>query len=325
MIIATATIFLVFLVFALAFTIIKLFDKTFLIGYPGCDDKLNELSEKGLIDDYSINWSWWRTKIIFIDFIENLIIWLETGLAAFSGLQLTVVLNYDLVVYWSHLHGRLLWLKEKFATIHEQSYFFIGRSHSDDHVYRSSPLGNLSSNQIYRQAYLKGASPSRGQSRFRIDCSDDSIPLLKHQLHDFFREIKRADSFISDTITLTLIIWLAIFCSYVYIVQYLNYDTNLGRRMIIIVPMIVLTLNYSVILALHRYCCKSYPVLCSIMALTPSLEDKKSVMAMLTYFNERRTCYRLFGQGPFLPSTYLSIVGWSFSCFFIIVSLAHHA
>jgi len=317
-----------------SFIIRSLYDRTFLIGYPGCDEKLNELKEKGLIDDYSINWSWWRTKMVLIDFIENFILWFDTAVSASGGLALSVILIYDLVVYWRHLHAHVLFLRQKLVENHEMrlASSFLIRSFPDSdvgcqnclpiytksvHVFGSSCFGRKCS-----LIHQLNVDDSHRKSQAAADWSSDPIQLLKHQFHDLIREIKRVDIFISDTISLTLGIWLSILCSYVHVVQYLRLETNAGRNLILIVPMLVITLNYGLILILHRQCAKTYPILCSIMALDPSLQDKKSLLSVLEFFTDRRTSFRLFRQTPFLPSTYLTMVGWSFSCFFIISSIS---
>jgi len=318
-------------VLGLVWFYLELLDKTFLIGYSGCDEKLNELSEKGMIDDYSINWSWWRTKAVLADLIENLIIWGDSSIAVFSGLQLSVVLNYDLVLYWRHLHARVLSLKQRLEMDQETDHprLFSRRSTgSRRQCYLSNDLTGL---QIYRgsdfEASLRDQSYEASNNENPQPTNryvHDPIQLLKHQFHDFIREIKRVDSFISDTISLTLAIWLFIFSSYVHAFQYLKLEKTAGRSLVVIAPLFLITFNCILVLVTHRYCSKTYPVLCSVMALNQSPRDKKSLMSVLNYFNDRRTCYTLFRQSPFLPSTYLSIMGWSFSCFFIISSMTRH-
>jgi len=301
----------------------ELFDKSFILGYPGCDEKLEELSKKGLINDYSINWTLWRTKAVLADLVENSILWADSGISVFCGLQVSILLNYDLVVYWRFLHERTLLLRRKFEA--NQDFTSVcsdcGDSLTKDTGCQGCFRRNTTTIAMHRRANDKRRYPDR---QSRTDLSDDPIGLLKHQFCDFFREIRRVDSFMSDTISLALSVWLSIFSIYVYVVQSIDLKSGPGRNMLLMGPLSVIALNYTLILILHRQCSKTYPVLCSIMAINQSPRDKKALMLVLDYFIDRSTCFRLFRQTPFLPSTYLAMVGWSFSCFFIITSLNRH-
>lgn len=82
-------------------------------------------------------------------------------------------------------------------------------------------------------------------------------------------------------------------------------------------PLVQLMSVLLALLTLHRCCCKTYPIMCTIAAYYQS-QNKCSFVPILALFNERRTCYTLFRLNPFLPTTLLSLIGWSFSCFFII-------
>jgi hypothetical protein len=75
-----------------------------------------------------------------------------------------------------------------------------------------------------------------------------------------------------------------------------------------------------VILSTHRRCLKAYPLLCSLMALDQS-SHKKQFTEILDYYAKRKTCFTLYRLYPLTTTTHLTIIGYTFSCFFIVSSM----
>jgi hypothetical protein len=57
-----------------------------------------------------------------------------------------------------------------------------------------------------------------------------------------------------------------------------------------------------------------------LMALDQSCH-RRQFIEILDYFAKRRTCYTIYRTYPLTTTSHLTIIGYSFSCFFILYSL----
>lgn len=64
----------------------------------------------------------------------------------------------------------------------------------------------------------------------------------------------------------------------------------------------------------------TYPNICSLMAWDYS-RHKHNFIEILDYFNRKRTCYTIYRNYPVTTTFYLTIIGYSFSFFFILGSI----
>lgn len=294
--------------------------------YDGCGVESNWLlsarDETATITNIPIiQINWYRLLLFCWDALENFIVWFETGVSVFYGIELATLLNYDLIVYWAKLHDDIV-----------QMHDYLALNHSEmNRRYFSRKERRKSKNKA-----LIEAAPINTIDRIEQDQLDQMIFELQCQMHDFFGELKRSDSNLSDVLTLILFVWGSIFLAYTYIsiqgyvwaFEVLVRDvsdvssrsgTSPYHSFLVLVPMTIITAVYLALLGLHGRCMQTYRYLCPLVAMYQSPKVRKQAfLPILDYFIDRKTCYRLFRMKPFLPATYLSVVGWSFSCFFVV-------
>lgn len=150
---------------------------------------------------------------------------------------------------------------------------------------------------------------------------EHDIEELQFEMMDFFHEVERVDLLVSDVLTFAYLIWLACctFAGYKFVVYN---RTNVPPLMYLVLcaGFIILALTSFFLLKLRRSCLRSYMVLSSLMANDRTLK-KRHLVKLLDFFTQlNRTTYTLC-QRPYRPTTFVNIVGWSFSCFFIALNL----
>lgn len=327
----------------LSFFIIKeiLDDRRYSREYQGCDSSI-EGSVHGQ-DYFSLTLTWHRLMTILFDLTENVLLWVETGTIAY-GIEFSVILNYDLILYWRHLHNKSIKLSNQLKLMNFDRP--TGSVKPTSAPITGLPITNFNPSINGHIVAGDGTDNPNGlmrsslllMPRSEIELNfykrmEEKIRKLQFEIHDFIKEIKKADIFLSDILTVALSIWVGIFTSYVFVAPngLIPIGTNPQERLraaregwihiiILTVPMILVTVILLALLTLHRYCMKTYPIICTLMAHHQSL-NKTAFIPILDSFLERRTCYRLFRLNPFLPTTFLSLIGWSFSCFFIVRGL----
>lgn len=272
----------------------------------------------------------YRLFLLSLDTLENLVLWWETGVSLFFGIELATVINFDLIVYWRKLHNK---------TIELNKYLKLDNLNLVSGLTADQTVQTTTSTTRQKGATSAPSSPINRTRRNETDQLNQVVRELQFQLHDFFKQIKQSDAYMSDVLTLCLLIWFSTFLLYIYmslgdykyapvflihlgLASASNYDPTASNiiALIVLVPMLVVTMVFWSLLALHRRCMLTYRYLCPILARYKS-QQKASFLPILDYFSERRTCFSLFRMAPFLPTTYLSIVGWSFSCFFVLRTL----
>jgi len=321
----------------LVIVFIELFDdRRYVTEYPSCDPELeSELITHG-VQSYTVTMTPNRLVAFVFDVVENLMLWIELGTIAY-GIGFASILNYDLVSYWAYLHNKTEKLKIQAQLLR------LDRSIVDSEQNERFPYCSTS-DAVYPKAkelFIREHTHYDGMKSLHRELNENVRTLL-HETYDFIQEISRIDLFLSDIISVSLCLWIAIFSSYVYLAPSLAQATDKPQSAsfygnanlqndsyqqagwkdayILIVPMILIGVVFLALLTLHRNCLRTYPLLCALMAHHESVE-KREFIPILDCFIEHRTCYRLFRMNPFKPITFLSFVGWSFSCFFIIRSL----
>lgn len=333
---------------------------------PKCNVQLYWVSIENLPH---IDINWYRLYIYSFDFMENLIIWAEFLLAFAVAMQLITFLQIDLMVYWKSVHEDVIRLYTFLRDYQEATMVKKFDSHgrffmipmiefksTSFTMRRTSSLINNNDIRKYKlntkdDITLRSAALRNIEQLNQLDRLDQTMHELQFKMHDFFRQIKRADCFISDVLSLIMFVWFSVSVVYIYTSmtgglqinafgflighsgesQHHNHNhhhhqqqDNLGNSpyflLLIFVPMIAITIIGWSLLTLHQHCMLTYRYLCPLLAMYQS-GKKRSFLAVLDYFRDRRTCYTLFRLNPFLPTTYMSFIGWTFSCFFILRSL----
>lgn len=145
---------------------------------------------------------------------------------------------------------------------------------------------------------------------------------LQVEIIDFFRQMRAADSIVSDHLTSLLTIWFLTFSLLSYhSIMRAHSHIPVVVHLIQAFDFLTITITSLNLFRLHSSCLKSYKVICSLMAYDSSKYKRRFAKILDYYTNQRRFNYTLFWQYPYTPTMYLSIIGWTFSCFFIIESL----
>lgn len=293
---------------------------------------------------YSLYIRWYRFMFLLVDLVENLLLWIETGISAFMGMGLAALLNYDLMVYLYNIHDNVIQLTSFIVKMDPSKQIDtcdtpINWRPSESALNNRENSEDQTDDEFVDQELNKFGPFKVDESTLMQNNLDVMMHELQFQIHDFFRQIERYDTYMSDVLTLTLLIWFSILMTYIKVSVngfawlpelLVSYDiasqTNLKpgtspyHLMIVFTPIILVTLISFALLVVHRRCMITYRYLCPLIATYQS-HRKLTLITIMDYFVERRTCYSLFRMSPFQPITYLSIVGWSFSCFFILRSL----
>lgn len=281
-------------------------------------------------DSFLPDVNFYRVYLIIADEFENTVIWIEVGTSILIGICLTIMLQVDLIIYWQDLHKNVL-------NVYKQLRDNPSRDATNEIDNPSATYRNSITNTKEIDSTSSNSVNQIGRNS-RIDKEFDEI---QHKCCDFFRQIKRADCFLSDALSFTLCMWFCIFLLYVYISNnghaYSLLDTDSTTKtnresngsqlrtspynlMLLIIPMIDVFGVCFLLMMLHNRCLITYKYLCSLLAMHHSTH-KLMFLPIMDYFVEHRNCYTLFRVKPFLPTTFLSILGWTFSCFFILRTL----
>ena len=316
-------------------------DRHYLAAYPHCDPQLEQLNWQTDPAAWSLTpaSSTHHLLALLADFCENWFIWLDSGLALAIILPLVYVLNYDLLLYWRHLHRKI---ELTLAAVRSRQLADFGRP-------SGGRLGQMASMATTEQAHRSlrypaddghfRRPPSLLFSRRLLNAShssasevsgpDEPIADLQAQIADFFHQIKKVGVFISDFLTVTVILWATVCLVYSY--HLIATRSAALRPEKFQFPLAILTIQAFIfvgmsliswhLLRLHRLCLRSYPLVCSLMALDTSRYKRNFPRVLDHFINRKSSTFLLLRQYPYMPATYISIIGWSISCVFLIDSL----
>jgi hypothetical protein len=284
-------------------------DRRYASIYPGCSEWLDRMFARGELPYFSF----YPTPHHFIsgavDGLENYCIWVEGGLSIFFGPALCYLLNYDMLLYWSSLETKLQLLLRK-TRLRSAFYNWPVVATATE---RTANYCDVPTNKD--ESATKGRSP--GWRRLRAEINE-----LQFEMLDFFHELERTDSLLSDVLTAAIVIWLGACAMIGY-----NCLTNVrGRvpnvvRFILTVTLMLITAGTYYLLLLRRGCLRGYKTLCSLMAHEQT-GQKRCFIKIMDFFNEmNRTTYTLAHHYPYKPTTFITILGYTLSCFFIAISL----
>lgn len=260
-------------------------DKRYLKDYINCDLELKRLNDTGQLDSWSMHYTGHHMLAISVDLWENFILWSESGLAAFS-VSFSLLLNEDLLIYWRYLDEKI---KQTLNQV-------VERHHTN----------------LMRIPQLKG---------FDDDQHDQLIYELQIEILDMIRQIERSDQIITDFSWMTITVWFSLFgfSTYSWRTHLENLPISL-HLMLFAVLVGVTNMSYA-LLSLHRKCLKTYPNICSLMAYDSS-RYKKNFVEIIDCYDRKRTCFTMCRCYPMTTTTYLTMIGYSFSFYFILGSMS---
>lgn len=309
-------------------------DDSYIAVYPNCDPSLEELNNQGKLGKFSITLSVHRLSTMVLDAIENFVIWTESGYTTFT-LAMVNVLNYDLILCWRNLNAKiekaLLRVRVQFYLAHNKyngKIYWTKRARLIENTCDECSQYNLFDWLQYDLSYCYSYNFENSTWSPLVPSKelDNLIQDIQAETFDFFQQIKRTDLFVSDILTATLLIWLSGFAIFNYLA--LNYywtnqkvDMPIFVFTIQVVNMVLITFASHRILILHKCSLKSYKSLCSLMTYYQS-KRKSSFLAILDLYTTRtRYFYTLFQHYPLSPTTFMSVLGWTLSCFMIFENL----
>lgn len=320
--------------------------------YPNCDPQVDRLASEGKLSMLSLvaTSPYWILTFIF-DFAENFILWIDSALAIYFNLPFAYQLNKDIIIYWRHLHDTLDRLSSKLELDHALKKFHPPTSelmiknpygnHRDDGDHNRVVQADTERKfepiivEAKRQSKYRGSigSFSNGQygsrsndNRYQLytECKTREAEILEIQaeVNDFFRQIEMVDTYVSDVISASIVIWLFSYAiiTYISLVKVAGY-VPIFLRLSEVCGFILFTISTMFLISLHRKTMSSYRCIVSLMALDQS-EHKRRFLGILEFYTgKNRAAYTVFHRTPFLATTYLSIIGWSLSSLFIVENL----
>jgi hypothetical protein len=134
------------------------------------------------------------------------------------------------------------------------------------------------------------------------------------------KQLSEADLALTDIISCALSIWFALFALFTYnAIAQGQKGLPIELSLVLSFIFVTMTTIWYVLLELHRRCLKTYPLICSLMALDQSYH-KQQFIEILDYFVKRRTCYTIYRSYPLTTTSHLTIISYSLSCFFMLCS-----
>lgn len=257
-------------------------DQTYMRMYPNCDLQLVHLKEEGRLAWWSITLTGHHWYVGLTDGLENAVMYAEGGMVVYTGITLFSLVSMDMSQHWTGIKRKLDSLHKRIETDH--------CSRISIHIEKSS--------------------------EFQLEVKD-----LLASMSDFFRQVKLLDEVISGFLVGTLFCSLLVcalltYHSRVHSIQQLPFQVMM---VVALMATWAVTAAYGC-LSLHNYCVSSYPNLCSLMA-RDSMKHRHNYEAIVDFYTKRRSCFTIMKQVPLLPTTFLTMIGWTFSCFCIISGL----
>lgn len=303
-------------------------------SYPECSPtsaKTHQYRESASEHSYNISGGY-RVMTLVFDQIVNIIIWGDSGLALTFVLMLAHLMNYDLIIYWCSLHEKIETtfrkVKNNYANRNQRPYeqSLVG-SHNWEHKKNSfeTSCSRLQTLGVRSHSHRRTSLATRKNICVSIEL-EDSIYELQSEIYDFFHQVRSANMFISSIVSAAIIIWLTMFATYSYIhINYKIQHQDASVPIVIIIMQAVVFLGVSLLsfslLSLHRRCIKSYQTICSLMAYDQSKHKGAFSNILDFYTSGSKSYYTFFHQYPFTATAYISLIGWSLSCYFIFDNL----
>jgi hypothetical protein len=274
------------LVLTVVFNIFITDDRRYISVYPKCDPYVQERIAK-LDDRWSCTITGHHVYAFIGDHLENIALWLEGGLVTTTATAFVYLLNYDLVIHWNGIKRKI------------------------------NLLCDIARQRSLHAKYTMTLTYSRTMCKSN-DFQSQQIRLLMAEINDFFDQMNKASKSLSVFLNGMLISCLVLCCVYTYFTR-IKKIHQLPPDVVVVLSFLAICLliaSYG-FLMVHRCCVKSYSTICSLMAYD-LVKNECNYGAIIDYFAGKRSCFRIMDQHPFLATTFLTLIGWSFSCFCII-------
>lgn len=277
-----------------AFTYLILSDEHYLRAYGDCNPHLRRtwLELGGRAQGWTMTFNTWHRLLASLaDGAENAILWTEGGLCITTAPVLCYTIAFDLMLNWRGIEAKM-----------EQLETMMAPAEHDSNQRSGSLIVRL--------------------TRQRLALSRDrQIRELIVEVKDFFDQVALTNPPMTYFINAGLG-WCLFLCGlYTYYLQ-VNSGGQVPVSLVLIYGYLVACMTgvcFS-LLALQAACLRSYPKFCSLMARDGRKLGHKYGLVMELYVR-KRSCFTLLGQYPFETTTFITVIGWAFSCFFVITSL----
>lgn len=302
----------------------------YLFEYPGCYPEL-ESAEHTF---WSLDLTGHHLVSFFTDGFESLFFWLDSGLAVTYVVNLVYLLNKDTLIYWHHMHNRVVSTLEKTRT-----YWLMRQTDSDRFLFGHTQEGvrveadvppSLRLKYIELGSSMKGdlalipnlRTPWAGKQLRGVPFElEDLIAETQAEIFDFFHQVGETDKFVSDSIRMAIIIWLSSFALLYYYPMGTGTESSRSGLLFQLFGLIVVGSIMISLAELHRCTAKTYKSICSLMAYDQS-KHKRSFLRILEFYSSRgKSSFTLIQNYHLTTTTFLSLVGWTISCFIILESL----
>ena len=165
--------------------------------------------------------------------------------------------------------------------------------------------------------------PARSLKQSQIDVLEEGVADLHAQIFDFFTQVELVDAAVSDILTVAVATWLGTSTTFsFYFILLRDSDAPLILEFGQMIAFLIISSLVLSLLSMHRACMKSYVMFCSLMAHDQTTR-KLDYTKLMAFFSgdRRRTSFTLFRSILFTPNTYVTMIGWSVSCYFIAFTL----
>lgn len=310
-------------------------------------------------EDWAVTITSHRVIVFLFDVVENLVVWFDSGYSLSFNHSFMILINQDLLIYWRNLHTKIeLTLRMVRDNYEIRDQMNICASLASTFPYRhqttrtrpnrnqqvgsgaSSSSKSIATGRATTPVSLAERDPSNRPDRETAEAPVPQLDIktpyeleraileLQAEITDFFSRIESVKWLVSDHMTAMICIWFVTFAflSYHSIVRSSEHaDVPFVVHLIQIYHITTISITSLFLFRLRASCLKSYREICSLMAYDHSIHKRRFTEILDFYTNQSRFNYSLFRQIAYTPSTYLSIIGSTFSCFFIIESLSKYA
>lgn len=278
--------------------LIGLTDIWYINNYPGCAPEMEKYyndDAKGQMGLWSFTSNRHRLLMMIFDFYESIPVLLDSLTAITFLLGYAYIINYDLILCWRLMNDRLELLMDelKWNWLIEREMLDVTGNNRAKHCFK---LTNF----------------DYSQSKLDSDSLVDRINDIQMEICDCFKQIGSADMLISEVITSAILFWFISFIIIGYYSNFMNFSYII--RFAQSYGFMTITLISYNLMSLHKSTKKSYGIICSCMAYDKSKYKRQFIKVLEFYIGYKHSAYTILHQYPFVPNTYLTIVGWTFSC-----------
>lgn len=329
-------------------TACTLMDFSYLHAYNGCDPGLRRHYES----DASHRWyhvtlsTPHRVITALADALETFVLYAGIGTIIVFLFALPFIMNEDLMKYLRRFNQEI---EDENETRRNLCYRDADRLLS---AYRLNLYGLFGERGLSLVDRNRKSSTKRGllrtgqatmeeeelEARLPVAEVDVRLRALRSELRDFFKQVASVGLLVSDVISFGLLNWLfscmlVINAAITHYVEHSDfiYDAlgiSLPTVLYTFLPCCALPTSYicGVIFRVYTRSLVTYHRLSSLFAYSQGsrLERSEFCEELIEYYTyQQRNCYKLFHVFPFKATSYLSLIGWTFSLLAVLSNLVH--